>query len=188
MLFVLLANLPMVTCTPTIDAFAGTMPPNPKFVALRSCETPPPEEILFVVVLESSFAVTLPGLFQAAPLPDVPPVPANLRALVIGVPPTGQFAVADIVPGLPWQISIPVATGNELLVNITSSGGGEHGDAVIVHLNLALVPGGTPVTAEVGDVGLAIVAVPLSTVQKPVPGEGEFPASVKLPFSLSHFI
>ena len=51
----------------------------------------------------------------------------------------------------------------------------------MVQRKVALVPTGTPLTAEVAEPGLAIVAVPLITVQVPVPEVGTFPARVKVP-------
>ena len=70
--------------------------------------------------------------------------------------------------------------GKALLVSITSSVDVQ-APFVIVHLSVALVPTGTPVTAEVLDVGVVIVAVPVTTLHKPVPTVGLLPASVKFP-------
>ena len=50
---------------------------------------------------------------------------------------------------------------------------------VVVQLSVALVPAGTPVTPEVAEDGVVIVAVPLTTLQTPVPTLGALPASVK---------
>ena len=69
--------------------------------------------------------------------------------------------------------------GKALLVSITSSVDVQ-APFVIVHLSVALVPTGTPVTVEVGDEGVVMVAVPVTTVHKPVPITGALPASVKL--------
>lgn len=52
---------------------------------------------------------------------------------------------------------------------------------VTVQRREALVPTGTPVTVDVGEEGVVIVAVPLTTFHKPVPVVGVLPASVKLP-------
>ena len=52
---------------------------------------------------------------------------------------------------------------------------------MIVHFKTALVPTGTPDTADVGDNGLAIVAVPLKTLHVPTPTNAVFPAKVKDP-------
>jgi hypothetical protein len=51
----------------------------------------------------------------------------------------------------------------------------------MVQRKVALVPTDTPLTAEDAEPGLAIVAVPLITVQVPVPEVGTFPARVKVP-------
>ena len=79
-------------------ASAGRLAPNPKFVALRVLDKPPFAPILAVIEYEPSFAVILVGLFHNAPVPELVPLPAILAALVIGVPPAGQVAVAVIVP------------------------------------------------------------------------------------------
>ena len=50
----------------------------------------------------------------------------------------------------------------------------------MVQRNNALVPAGTPVTPELAECKLVIVAVPVITVQVPVPTTGALPASVKL--------
>ena len=52
---------------------------------------------------------------------------------------------------------------------------------VIVHFKTVLVPAGTPVTVDVGDDGLEIVAVPLNTLHAPTPTAAVFPANVKEP-------
>ena len=52
---------------------------------------------------------------------------------------------------------------------------------MIVHFKTALVPRGTPVTVEVDNDGLAIVAVPLKTLHNPEPTDGVLPANVKVP-------
>ena len=74
--------------------------------------------------------------------------------------------------------------GKALLVSITSSVDVQ-APFVIVHLSVALVPTGTPVIVEVGDEGVVIVAVPVTTLHAPVPVTGALPASVKFP--LLHF-
>ena len=51
---------------------------------------------------------------------------------------------------------------------------------LIVHLNVTLVPGATPVTVVLGEAVLVMVAAPASIVHKPVPGEGTVPAKVKV--------
>jgi hypothetical protein len=51
---------------------------------------------------------------------------------------------------------------------------------VIVQRRVAGVPAVTPVTPEVAELGVVIVAVPLTTLHKPVPELAALPASVKL--------
>lgn len=50
---------------------------------------------------------------------------------------------------------------------------------VIVQRKVAGVPAVTPVTPEVGEEGVVIVAVPLTTLQAPVPVVAVLPANVK---------
>ena len=50
---------------------------------------------------------------------------------------------------------------------------------VIVHLRVADVPAAIPVTAELADVAVVMLAVPLTTVQRPVPDVGAFPPRIK---------
>ena len=78
------------------------------------------------------------------------------------------------------EISVPAAEVVELteLVNITSSVE-VHEPFVIVHLKVALLPCVIPVTAEVLNVGVVIVAVPETTLHKPDPVVGLFPDKVK---------
>ena len=56
---------------------------------------------------------------------------------------------------------------------------------LIVQRSVAVPPEGTPVTPEVEEEGEVIVAVPLNTLQAPVPVVGVLPANVKEP--LPHF-
>ena len=51
----------------------------------------------------------------------------------------------------------------------------------MVHRSVAGVPAITPVTPEVVELGVVIVAVPLTTLQAPVPVEGVLPARVNEP-------
>ena len=57
----------------------------------------------------------------------------------------------------------------------------EQDPLVIVQVKTALVPTGTPVTADVADDKLAIEAVPLNTLHVPTPTVGALPANVKDP-------
>ena len=68
--------------------------------------------------------------------------------------------------------------GDALFVNVTSSEVDGQGTFEIVHLSTALVPTGTPVTPEVGEVGVVMLAVPLTSVHRPLPDVGVLPAKV----------
>ena len=48
----------------------------------------------------------------------------------------------------------------------------------MVQRKVAELPTIKPVTVEVGELGVVIVAVPLTTVQVPIPKAGVFPANV----------
>ena len=52
---------------------------------------------------------------------------------------------------------------------------------LIVQRNTAVVPAGTPVIVVAGELALVINAVPLSTVQVPVPMAAAFALIVKMP-------
>jgi len=71
--------------------------------------------------------------------------------------------------------------GKLLLVNTTSSDDAVQLPLEIVHLKVAEVPTGTPVTLEVFEAVVTIVAVPLIRLQAPVPEVGLFPARVNEP-------
>jgi hypothetical protein len=70
--------------------------------------------------------------------------------------------------------------GNASFFNTTVSED-EQVPFVTVQRRVALVPAGTPVTPDVGEDGVVIVAVPLTTLHAPVPVDGELPANVKEP-------
>ena len=84
------------------------------------------------------------------------------------------FSPTLIVLLLGWL----VIEGEALTVMTTSSVEGEQGALEIVHLNVADAPITNPVTPEVGDEGVVIVAVPETTDQFPVPTVGVLPANV----------
>ncbi len=58
---------------------------------------------------------------------------------------------------------------------------GVHTPFEIVQRRVADVPTGTPVTPDVANVGVVIVAVPVTTVHRPVPVTAGVAANVKLP-------
>jgi hypothetical protein len=78
-----------------------------------------------------------------------------------------------------WSGPALAATGGELFVRTTTSEV-EHEPLLTVHLRVALVPDGIPVTVVVASAVLVMVAVPASTVHNPVPGAAAFPARVKV--------
>jgi len=71
-------------------------------------------------------------------------------------------------------------TGVALFVKTTSSETTQ-GPSVTVQLSVTEVPAGTPVTAVVGEDGVAIDAEPATTVQSPLPEDGVLPANVNDP-------
>jgi hypothetical protein len=71
-------------------------------------------------------------------------------------------------------------TGVELFVK-TNSSETTQGPSVTVQSNVAEVPAGTPVTADVGDDVVVIDAEPATTVQRPLPEVGVLPAKVNDP-------
>jgi hypothetical protein len=126
--------------------------------------------------------MAFPGFVHATvPTPvTFAPVPALLTPAVKLPPPVQPEPVKEAAA--PAQIVTGDGkVGGLLFVKITSSVAAVQGALVTVHLNVALVPAGTPVTPEVGEDGVVIVAVPLTTVHVPVPAAGAVAASVKLP-------
>ena len=64
------------------------------------------------------------------------------------------------------------------VVIITSSNEGVQGGLEIVQRRVAVPGKAKPVTPEVGEVGVVMVAVPETTLHAPVPTVGVFPAKV----------
>jgi len=100
------------------------------------------------------------------------------------VPTTGLFAASvtlavDVQSA--WSGPAADTVGTAVFVSTTSSVDAAQGAFEIVHLKVALVPTGTPVTPDTGEAGVVIEAVPLTTVHTPVPIVGVLPANVKLP-------
>mgnify|MGYP001613659533 CR=1 FL=1 len=67
---------------------------------------------------------------------------------------------------------------HKIVVIITSSKVAAQGELEIVQRRVAVPAATNPVTPDVGEVGVVMVAVPANTVHKPVPGAGLFPAKV----------
>ena len=93
------------------------------------------------------------------------------------------LAVSDWLPpkAIEGAEGLIVTVGTALFVNITSSVEAVHAPLLIVQRSVAVPPAGTPVTPEVGEDEVVIVAVPLTKLQAPVPVVGVLPASVKEP-------
>ena len=131
------------------------------------------------------------AVFPAVMLVTV--VVADVALVIAAVPATMLHAPVPIAGTVAFMVKVALlhcsinanpasaALGRLLFVRITSSVLDVQTPLLIVHLNVALVPIGTPVTPLVGDVFVVIVAVPPTTVHKPLPVAGEFPANVKLP-------
>ena len=68
--------------------------------------------------------------------------------------------------------------GSALTVIITSSVDAAQGALAMVHRSVAAAPIVKPVTPEVGDAGVVMVAVPKITDQLPVPVTGVLAANV----------
>lgn len=138
----------------------------------------PFETVHLKVALVPAVTLVMPDVREPGVV--MPAVP--LTRLHVPVPVPGAVAVMVKLPLLQFVLSAPaLATeGDALLVNITASDEVQP-PFVMVQVKVALVPVGTPVTPDVGEVLVVMIAVPLVTDHKPVPTEGVLPASVKLP-------
>jgi len=76
----------------------------------------------------------------------------------------------------------------EVVVIITSSVEGVQGGLEIVHRKVAVPGTAKPVTPEVGEEGVVMVAVPDTTLHAPVPIVGVFPAKVAVVTPQAGFI
>ena len=70
--------------------------------------------------------------------------------------------------------------GNASITMVTSSLEAAQAPFVIVHLNVTLEPTLIPVTVELAEFGVVMVAVPDVTLQVPLPVTGTLPANVVL--------
>jgi hypothetical protein len=122
----------------------------------------PATTLTVVVGLAGSVIVAVPETIVHAPVPTV----AVLAAIV-----NSATSQCD------WAGPAAAVVGVAELVSTTSSDVIQV-PLVMVHLSVAVLPAAT-VTAEVGLVGVAIVAVPETSVHNPVPGVGALPARVK---------
>ena len=108
-------------------------------------------------------------------------VPLPVHAYVYGLVPLLAVPVnVELLPLHTVSVPLMLTAGFVLLLNTTSSVEAIHDPLEIVHVKVALLPAVTPVTPEVAEDALVIVAVPLDTVHKPLPTEAALPAKVKL--------
>ena len=137
--------------------------------------------------------------FNTAGVPATTPVMVVVfdAGVVIEAVPLTRLHKPVPVAGLPAELGLLAAMVNEPLLHWAEY---EPGEAVTgrsfvrvvlllaeqlplvtVHFNTAGVPATTPVTVVVFEDGVVIVAVPLTKVHKPVPGEGSLAAIVNAP-------
>ncbi len=92
------------------------------------------------------------------------------------------LAVSDWLPPymMEGDAGVTATVGCTLFVNTTSSEDVQV-PLVMVQRSVALLPAVIPETADVAEVALAIVAVPLTILHVPVPVVGDLPASVNDP-------
>ena len=138
-----------------------------------------------LVVVQRSVALVPTGRPVTVDVADdgVVIVAVPLTRLQRPVPTLGALPVSVKDPLLhcSWPLPASAAVGCASLVSTTSSVDAGQLPLVIVQRKVALVPAGTPVTPELAEDAVVIVAVPLTTVQVPVPVVGTFPASVNAP-------
>ena len=98
----------------------------------------------------------------------------------VPIPVIGLFPERSVLVTLHKDISVPASAvdGGASTVIIISSEEGLQDPLDIVHRNVAEEPTNNPVTSEVGEAGVVMLAVPDTTVQTPVPTEAVFPAKV----------
>jgi hypothetical protein len=123
-------------------------------------------------------------------VPAISPVTPDVGlagVVMVAVPVTTVHAPVPLVGVLPARVAVAAhtvwsapaleAVSPPLTLMITSSVDDVQGELLIVHLKV-LAPTPNPVTPEVALVGVVIVAVPVTTLQVPVPAAGVLPARV----------
>ena len=105
-----------------------------------------------------------------------------LKTVQLPVPTAGIFPERIALPEVQMVcVELFVAVvGSELLFITTSSVEAAHTPFEIVHRSVTLEPIVKPVTPEVGEAGVVIVAGGTITLQAPVPTVGVFPAKVAI--------
>ena len=107
--------------------------------------------------------------------------PPPVHAYEYGLEPLLAVPVnVELLPLHTVSVPLMLTAGLVLFVNATLSVDAVHDPLEMVHVKVALLPAVTPVTPEVSEEALVIVAVPLDTVHKPLPTEAALPAKVKL--------
>ena len=114
---------------------------------------------------EGVVIVAVPLTTLQTPVPTLALLPASVKDPLL------QFTRS-----LPAEATVAVAW----FVSTTSSVE-VHVPLVVVQRSVTFVPAGIPVTVEVGEEGVVIVAVPLTKLHTPVPVVGVLPVKVKLP-------
>jgi len=137
-----------------------------------------------LVVVQRSVALVPTGTPDTVEVADdaFEMVAVPLTTVQVPEPVVGALPASVKVPLLHCAWSAPAAAvvGNASFFRVTSSVE-EQLPLVTVQRRVALVPTGTPVMVDDGEEGVVMVAVPLNTLQAPVPVVGELPASVKVP-------
>lgn len=125
-------------------------------------------------------------VFTPTPNPVTPEVGEAGVVIVAGpaitvhkpVPTVGEFAASvELVAQTAWSTPAAEIVGKSVLVIVISSIEDAQTPFEIVQRNV-FAPTLNPVTPDVGEVGVVMVAPPEMTVHKPVPIVGVFPASV----------
>jgi hypothetical protein len=109
--------------------------------------------------------VAVPLTTSQRPVPEVAKFPASVKLLLLHC--DWSLPAAETVTGA----SLVSDTISVVL----------HTPFWMVHLRTAVLLAGTPVTPDVAECKEEMAAVPLSTVQVPIPAAAVFPARVKLP-------
>ena len=97
----------------------------------------------------------------------------------IGEPLVNDISISKSPSEQISSVRLFVMVGFVLLEITTSSVLAGHTPLLIVHVNVALVPAGNPVTVVVGEVASVIVTSVFGVLHIPLPTPGVFPANVK---------
>ena len=136
------------------------------------------EQVPFEIVQRKVFTPTLK--LTNPDVGDVGVVIIPVPAITVHkpVPTAGVFpASVEVVAQTVWSIPAAEVVGGVSLKIVMSSVDGVQTPFEIVQRNV-FVPKLNPVTPDVGELGVATVALPVITVQTPVPTSGVLAASV----------